>query len=399
VGFLKRLLGGEASSAPALAVDVDAALRAVRAADTEFREAVTHLVIPRGGDETLQVVGESYRQDALWRLVGGIRAEEVRQPVVAELRPEPDNPVDENAVAVLIDGQLVGYLSRDDAHLYLPGIRRLIAAEGAVHLDGWICGGGPRADGLGRLGVFLDHDPADFGIADPEPVHATLDDVPAGYGFRTGLSSARSTDLEDDSYDLSWIDALPTAVPHAIAQLRKLLADNPDPIDRHFMFAELESRLYSCRDAFASALDEYDEVCRQHDAAMEEIRAALFAKFGRLPLLETYKQAAIRCSKAKDWEAVKRWCERGISVYGDDAARPDAVEDLRKRLAHAETKIELRDRPPARPSRPSTTPTAVAIETLTCSVCGGSFERQRTRGRKPHACPRCRGIEATTFSI
>jgi hypothetical protein len=33
------------------------------------------------GDETLEVVGESYRQEALWRLVGGHTGEHVRTEV------------------------------------------------------------------------------------------------------------------------------------------------------------------------------------------------------------------------------------------------------------------------------------------------------------------------------
>ena len=44
--------------------------------------------------------------------------------------------------------------------------------------------------------------------------------------------------------------------------LRKLLAAEADVLDRHFMYAHLESALYRCRDAFTSALDEYDEACR-----------------------------------------------------------------------------------------------------------------------------------------
>jgi hypothetical protein len=294
------------------------------------------------GNETLYVVGESYRQDTLWRLVGGRRSGAVREPIVALLVPEPKNEQDRNAISVLIGGQHVGYLSRDDATEYLPGLNVLISksTNGLVALAGWIVGRGEEQDGVGLLGVFLDHDPADFGIVETEAEHATLADLPSGYGFRTGLSSARSTDLEDDSYDLSWLDGLSPSVATSIGQLRALLQSVDDPIDRHYMLDELEHRLYRCRDAFASALDEYDEVCRQHDAAMDEIRAALFTKFGRLPILDTYRQAAVRCQKARDWEGVRRWAERGLSVYGDDAAKPEAVEDLRKRLAHAMVKID-----------------------------------------------------------
>jgi hypothetical protein len=305
------------------------------------------------GDETLNVVGESYRQDTLWRIVGGRRAEPVRKPIVALLVPEPENEHDPNAIKVLIGGQPVGYLSRDDAAAYLPGLQTLIAnnINGLVALKGTIVGGGQQLEGLGSLGVFLDHNPADFGIKETGARHITLANPPAGFGFMTGLSEARTTDLEDDSYDLSWLDGLSPNVATAIKQLRTLLATVDDPIDRHYMLAELEHRLYGFRDAFASALDEYDDVCREHDEAMDEIRAALLAKFGKIPILDTYRQAGVRCQRARDWEAVRRWCERGLSVYGDNAAKPEFVDDLRKRLAHAMAKINAAS-PPERPRRP-----------------------------------------------
>jgi hypothetical protein len=354
--------------------------------------------VPLGGDEALYVVGESYRQEALWTLVGGTRQEGVRVECVAQLIPEPENPYDRNAIAVFIEGEHVGYLSRSDAAAYLGGLTHLIdeSPNSRVTLHGWICGGGLREDGLGRLGVFLDHDPEDFGVVDEPPPHRTLADLPKGYGFRTGFSEARTTDLEDDSYDLSWFDSLSQSVPEAVVQLKTLLASVDDPIDRHYMYAELEHRLYSSRFAFASALDDYDEVCRQHDAAMDEIRAALFAKFGRLPILDTYRQAGVRCQQAKDWHGVRRWCERGLTLYGDDAAKAEFVDDLRKRQTHAIAKLEPANRPkPTRkPRQPQPTKTQV-VETLVCQVCEQSFERVRTQGRKPRACPACRGAPQT----
>jgi hypothetical protein len=101
-----------------------------------------------------------------------------------------------------------------------------------VALDGVICGGGPREDArIGFLGVFLDHDPADFGL----PRHH----VSTGY-VRTGLSEAIATDLEDDSYDLSWLNTLPTDDDEGVDQLQALLMSEDEPIDRHYMFCELE---------------------------------------------------------------------------------------------------------------------------------------------------------------
>jgi hypothetical protein len=52
------------------------------------------------GTETLEVVGESQYQEALWQIVGGWRREAVRQVCEAVLLPELDNPYDQNAIRV-----------------------------------------------------------------------------------------------------------------------------------------------------------------------------------------------------------------------------------------------------------------------------------------------------------
>ena len=127
------------------------------------------------GTEDLEVVGESYGQETLWRLVGGSRVEPVSYDTQAVLMPEPNNPVDPDAIAVSIDGQLVGYLSREDAAAYGPGLRQLMKdpSKGFVAVEATIAGGGQRQDGLGRLGVFLHHNPADFGVT-PKSERASL---------------------------------------------------------------------------------------------------------------------------------------------------------------------------------------------------------------------------------
>ncbi|MGH3327671.1 MAG: hypothetical protein ACRDPT_07765, partial [Streptomycetales bacterium] len=230
----------------------------------------------------------------------------------------------------------VGYLSRADAAEYRPGLLALQAKEQRlIALAGVIVGGGIRADGPGLLGVWLSHDPQDFGIAavgPPLPV-ALLGDI------RTGRAKALATDDADDSFDLSWLTRLPSDHIAAIKRLRQQLQHDLDPVDRHFMFCELESRLYRARDVFTSALDEYDQTCRRHDAEMGAIRDALLTKFGKVPLLQTYTQMAIRQQKAKDWAAAIRWAERGLSLYGEHAARPEAVEDLRKRITACRKKL------------------------------------------------------------
>ena len=74
-------------------------------------------------------------------------------------------------------------------------------------------------------------------------------------------------------------------------------------------------------DVFASALDEYDQACQHHDAEMDSIRVAFMAKWGQVPVLELYRQMAIRQQKAKDFEQALWWAERGLAIYGTDCAR------------------------------------------------------------------------------
>jgi hypothetical protein len=91
------------------------------------------------GDETLEVVGGSHRQEELWRIVGGLREDYVRFDVHAILVPAPDNEFDPNAVEVRIDGTLVGYLSREDAAHYRPGLLRMMEAHGSTVVRGFLC--------------------------------------------------------------------------------------------------------------------------------------------------------------------------------------------------------------------------------------------------------------------
>lgn len=284
MGLLDRLRGGHGgSSGPAKA------------------NTTTHTVYLLDGHDDLEVVGELAHQDVLWRLSGGTVGDRVRHDIVAVLVPEPTNPHDANAISVQIDGQIIGYLSRATAQEYLPGLQGLMSTRaGYIALRGVIVGGGNYDDGPGRLGVWLEHNAADFGVRP-----AFSGSVPPGYQsvdgvMRTGFTEAWLTDAEDDSYDLSWFNDLPEADRPAIAKLRALLATDPDPIDRHFQFAELEARLYRSRDLYESALAEYDDACERHDTEMEGICAAFMAKWGKIPLLDTYRQMAIRQQKKKE---------------------------------------------------------------------------------------------------
>jgi hypothetical protein len=209
--------------------------------------------------------------------------------------------------------------------------------------------------------------------------------------MRTGLSDALASDGADDSYDMRWLRELPADELRAIKMLRQLLERETDAIDRHFMHAHLQALLYRSRELFASALDEYDQACQQHDAEMDSIRVAFMAKWGQVPVLELYRQMAIRQQKAKDFEKALWWAERGLAIYGTDSARLEAVEDLQKRAEYCRGKLNPQPRPsPPRPVRSD----QAEIEVLICGACGRQFERIRLRGRKPNHCLECRSPTA-----
>ncbi len=294
------------------------------------------------GRQSLEVVGESRHQDALWHIVGERPGgpDRIRWKVVAVLRPDPENPHDEYAVEVVITDHRVGHLSREDAARLQHSILRLEHQHGrSIGLRGVIVGGGRRPDGPGQLGVFLSYDPTDFGLS-PSEQESERAPSPSRRSVRTGLSVAAATDRDDARYDLSWMDGLARDAARRIAEVRKLLELETHPIDRHFMFAQLEKDLYYCRESFESALVEYDRTCVEHDAEMDAIRPALTEKFGNVPMLETYRQMCIRQQKAKSWDSGLLWAERGIALYGDGAANREWVGDLADRAARFREKIE-----------------------------------------------------------
>lgn len=72
----------------------------------------------------VEVVGESHYQDVFRALRA--KSDEREQGVI--LAPEPDNPYDPNAVAVqTFQGEILGYLKREDAARYQPTLLHLTA--------------------------------------------------------------------------------------------------------------------------------------------------------------------------------------------------------------------------------------------------------------------------------
>ena len=337
------------------------------------------------GSEDLEVVGESHYQDALTEFVT-LLGENLRDGVSLAhyvlLVAEPENPYDRNAVSVWLNGEKVGYLGRDDAAQLQPGVIRLHKEHGPVALRCKVIGGGLRQDGIGMLGVFLRYDPKDFGRPSPHFVHA----API---IRTGLSHASATDDADHSYNISWHASLADSVTKRIPQLRRLMESEREPISRHFVMSVLEDDLYMSRELSPGVLDEYDAVCRQHDEEMDVIRPALQAKFGCIPLLDTYRQMAIRQQKTGNYEQALWWSQRGLDLYADQAGRAEWIEDLQR-----QGWAVLEQGAPEPCSRNPQTKRHhlddVDRDAGLCATCGRSWERPLSRGRKPHECPDCR---------
>jgi hypothetical protein len=106
------------------------------------------------GDRLVNVAGESHYQDALRELGDTGAGEEVRLACTAVLASEPENPHDPNAVAVRVEGRLVGYLPRAEALAYGRLVQEVEERGRAPACEAMIAGRG-GASGTSNLGVFL----------------------------------------------------------------------------------------------------------------------------------------------------------------------------------------------------------------------------------------------------
>lgn len=104
------------------------------------------------------VVGTSHYQHILEKFADPRTEYSQEKEIMAFIQHEPTNPHDENACAVYIQYECVGYLPREDASKFISTLKRLnIPTDSTVAVKAMIVGGWLRANGdMGNFGLYLD---------------------------------------------------------------------------------------------------------------------------------------------------------------------------------------------------------------------------------------------------
>jgi hypothetical protein len=116
---------------------------------------------PYSGNFDFEIVGESYYQAALKNLVGDPDKHGTTGELTAHLIPEDQNPHDDKAVRVDINGYTVGYMSRDDARSFRRRLTNKKLTSKVTSCKAVILGGGIHTQTKQNLsyGVWLDLKP------------------------------------------------------------------------------------------------------------------------------------------------------------------------------------------------------------------------------------------------
>lgn len=124
---------------------------------TKSKRQLPLIRIDGPGKYAVDIVGESHYQDELDHICGGKCADGFNKEVEAMLILDDKNPYDDQAVAVSIDGELVGHLSRGLARQYRTQLLELEVPRANAIVQAKIVGGWIRDDGdEGHFGVKLD---------------------------------------------------------------------------------------------------------------------------------------------------------------------------------------------------------------------------------------------------
>lgn len=114
---------------------------------------------PPEGQFEVDIVGESYYQKALAKIAGNpLNYSEFE--CLATLQLEDDNQYDSKAVAVWINGMMVGHLSKDDALSFRRRVARKEITGPFTTCNAKVIGGGTKGNGQKySFGVKLDMKP------------------------------------------------------------------------------------------------------------------------------------------------------------------------------------------------------------------------------------------------
>lgn len=100
------------------------------------------------------IVGESNYQNELMEICGGDLKSKERKIVEAIIFPEPENPYDNNAVAIKISGKIVGHIPKEDARWFHELLKD--ASDRELSCPAEIRGGRTKRNGVRlQYGVFL----------------------------------------------------------------------------------------------------------------------------------------------------------------------------------------------------------------------------------------------------
>lgn len=122
-----------------------------------FARVFGEVTMPTEGLRRWEVSGEGRHQGAIDTVAGPKQYDGVWAEKVATLTPEPDNPYDDQAVAVVIGGLVVGYLAHTEATAHRRLIDRAVARHGTATCAAVVNGGWYREDedSEGSYGVHL----------------------------------------------------------------------------------------------------------------------------------------------------------------------------------------------------------------------------------------------------
>jgi hypothetical protein len=114
------------------------------------------------------VMGVAHYQDALISIAGpktkhGLNEGLDELRVMIELKREPTNAYDKNAVQCLVDGKLVGYVDRGSAAMLQDVFREREKTGLKVEVPGYIIGGWSRPGNEGKYSVRLGSPPGPNG--------------------------------------------------------------------------------------------------------------------------------------------------------------------------------------------------------------------------------------------